>query len=186
MKLKATVLALGLMASGNVFAAPVQWAGNGNWYEYINTAVTAPDAFVAAQTSTFNGLQGYLATVTSAEENEFIANLANGQLAWLGGSDNDNPVNDWTWRNGPENGQAFTYTNWWTGEPNDCCGGENYVHINWGSLGFWNDHGGPGNAYQINGYVVEYSPVPVPAAAPMMLSGVAALYGLVRRKKASI
>lgn len=184
MNLKASALALGLLVSGGAFAAPVQWSGNGHWYEYIGDSVSATEAFANAQAMSYNGLQGYLVTITSAEENSFVASLANGNLAWLGGSDSGNAVNQWTWRNGPENGQAFTFSNWWSGEPNNCCGGEDYVHTNWGSLGFWNDHGAPANSGQRNGFVVEYSnPVPVPAAAPLMVSGIMGLLTLARRRK---
>lgn len=187
MKLKTPLLVLGLFASTGAFAAPIQWADNGHWYEYVSNQVTPQDAFALAQASVFNGMQGYLATITSGGENLFASsNVAQGALAWLGGSDDGNAVNNWTWRNGPEAGQAFTYSSWGSSEPNNCCGGENYVHTNWSGLGLWNDHGGPGNSYQVNGYIVEYSPVPLPSAAPFMLSGVAALMGLARRRKQAI
>lgn len=63
----------------------------------------------------------------------------------------------WTWRAGTEAGQGLGYTNWAPGEPNNCCGGENSAHLNWQSSGEWNDHGGPGNPGQLNGYVIEYA-----------------------------
>lgn len=189
---KKSILAavLGVLASSSAVAVPVQWvAGNGHWYEFVGTASTAQEAFAAAAAATFMGMPGYLATVTSADENTFVSsNVAGGALAWLGGSDAGAPVNVWTWRVGPEAGQAFTFTNWAGGEPNNCCGGEDYVHTNFGGLGRWNDHGAPGNAGQRNGFVIEYGPMPpppVPEPASLALLGLGlAGVGLVRRRRA--
>jgi hypothetical protein len=160
---------LSLTATSAAFAVPIQWAGNGHYYEYFAGPVTAQNAFALAQAMNFSGMQGYLATVTSASEDAFVsATVANGQLAWLGGSDAGFAVNDWHWINGPEAGQAFTYANWAPGEPNNCCNGEDFVHTNW-SNGQWNDHGGPGNFGQANGYVVEFSAPTANAPEPTTL-----------------
>lgn len=177
-------IALGACSATSAMAVPVH-AGNGHWYEYIATNVDWGTAFAAASASTYLGMQGYLATITSAAENAHIAStVTGGALAWIGGSDAGNPINFFTWRGGPEIGQAFTYTNWATGEPNNCCGGENYVHINFGGLGKWNDHGGPGNPGQINGYVVEYNGVPEPTTLALLLGGLA-IGGFARRGRAT-
>lgn len=190
MKLKTLVMAASLACATSAMAAPVQWTvgsgGNDHWYEFISTSVTWQNAFTAANAASYGGMNGYLATITSANENSFVAGVANGALAWLGGSDAGNAVNSWTWRNGPENGLAFTYTNWNGGEPNNCCGGEDYLHINWATYGGWNDHGGPGNAGHINGYVIEYSaPVPEPETYALLLAGLGLMASVARRRKAS-
>ena len=180
---------VGILASAGASAAPIQWVDNGHWYEYVNDQLTAQDAFAAAAARSFMGMSGYLATVTSADENRFVSSsVAQGLLAWLGGSDAGAPVNFWTWRVGPEAGQAFTFTSWNPGEPNNCCGGEDYVHTNFGGPGLWNDHGAPGNPSQRNGYVVEYServppPVPEPASLALLGLGLAGLGLGVRRRK---
>jgi len=92
----------------------------------------------------------------------------------------------WRWISGPETGQLLTYFNWNSGEPNDVNGGEDYLQTNLAALGRWNDHGGPGNASQQNGFVIEYAAaVPEPEAYAMLLAGLLAVGAAVRRKKAA-
>jgi hypothetical protein len=153
----------------------VQWTvgsgGNDHWYEFIATNLVAQDAFVAAGAATFMGMSGYLATVTSADENRFVsASVAQGALAWLGGSDSGSEGN-WVWMVGPEAGQAFSFAAWGGGEPNDVGGGEDFIHTNWCGTGCWNDHGGPGSGgSQANGYIIEYSAKPNNVPEPMTLA----------------
>src|SRR5690606_9786346 len=103
-------------------------------------------------------LQGYLVTVTSAEENAFVGSKIQGQ-GWMGAGDAaEDKV--WRWLTGPEAGTHFftqtghnpaganscgvggaavggEYVNWAAGEPNDwggaggtgCADGENYAHF---------------------------------------------------------
>ncbi len=185
LKKKLTVAAALLaMSAGTASAAPMQWTsasgGNDNWYELIivpgGMAWTA--AFVAATSSTFMGSSGYLATITSQGEQDFLNSLNPGNVnAWLGGTDL-NTEGTWEWATG----EAFSYTNWAPGEPNDFGGNEDYV-FGWWVGDQWND---VGNGYQAS-YVVEYdaavSAVPLPAGLPLVLGGLGILGFAARRRK---
>ncbi|MFC6876323.1 T9SS type B sorting domain-containing protein [Flavobacterium myungsuense] len=133
------------------------------------------DAKVAAAASTYYGLQGYLATITSDEEARFAGKQAAG-TGWIGGTDEENE-SVWKWATGPERGTIFWngYVNgttpnfafWNTNEPNQFGGiPENYAHITApgvGILGSWNDLPDAGESsgnYQPKGYIVEYGGMP--------------------------
>lgn len=191
MKLRTSFLTIALIYSTSVIAAPVQWGSTGHWYEFISTPAAQPEAFTLAQASTFDGMQGYLATITSAGENWFVSNdIAGGVQAWIGGSDAGDEGN-WTWRNGPEAGQAFTYTSWHIGQPDNCCP-EDYVETNWRGTGLWNDQWvHSGDFTVMHGYVIEYGDTPFPAIPEpetyaMLLTGLGLLGFMASRRKESI
>lgn len=176
----AGALALGASVAAN---AATQWTGpgaNGHYYELkqASSALTWTQARDAAAALTFGGSAGYLATVTSAGEQNFISSLNPSDYdAWLGGTDEASEGN-WTW----VTGESWTYSNWAGGEPNNCCGGEDYL-IGWWSGDAWNDLPNS-SVYNTPYYVVEYdpAPVPLPAGLPLVLAGLGAL-GVVGRIK---
>ncbi|MCB9233481.1 MAG: cadherin-like domain-containing protein [Bacteroidia bacterium] len=144
--------------------------GTGHFYEFVSSpAITWTAANADANTRTYQGLQGYLATITSSQENAFAAAKLQG-IGWIGASDAA-VEGTWQWVTGPEAGTTFwiggpggsavTYANWNTGEPNNS-GNEDYGHMilnpQIGIVGSWNDlpnFVGSG-AYTPQGYVVEY------------------------------
>ena len=146
----------------------------GHYYEYIpSIGIRWDQARTAAENRTFFGLQGYLATITSAEEAQLSGEQAAG-AGWIGGSDSQQE-GVWRWMTGPEAGDVFwnggfngttpTFAFWNTGEPNSA-GDEDYAHVtapNVGIPGSWNDlsiTGAPSGDFQPKGYVVEYGGTP--------------------------
>jgi hypothetical protein len=165
--------------AGNRFYNPL----TGHFYEYVNASIDWPDAKAEAASRSFFGRQGYLATITSQAENNFIWKIMNSD-AWFCASDEFNQINEavgsvlyadqseaeskYYWITGPEKGQQFSvnntpnvasfngrYQNWASGEPNNCCGGEHYAQIYSSGSGQWNDLF-PSNL----SYIVEYGDMP--------------------------
>ena len=151
-----------LLGSLAVLAQPVEF--DGRFYEVIVAeGISWDTANETANTMTFQGVQGHLATITSLEEDQFVeslrqqADLAKPEV-WVGGFQEDGaeePGGGWMWINGepiaPENTMS-PYTNWQNGEPNDL-GGEMHLGVGHQNIFGWNDERVLGN---IGGFVVEY------------------------------
>src|SRR5690606_11242474 len=83
--------------------------GNGHLYVYVAESVNWVDARDAASQSSKYGAQGYLATITSQEENDFIRDRLKSD-SWIGASDDEAygaSEGNWRWVTGPESGQQF-------------------------------------------------------------------------------
>ena len=137
---------------------------NGHYYEYVpSLGITWTSAKAAAALKTFYGLQGYLATLTAADEAQLAGKQAPG-TGWIGATD-EAVEGVWKWVTGPEAGTIMSYANWNTGEPNNA-GNEDYAHITAPGVGFpgsWNDlsnTGASSGSYQPKGYIVEYGGMP--------------------------
>ena len=123
---------------------------NGHFYRPISTGATYTNARTLSSQQTFKGQQGYLVTITSADEDAFIfANVPQSSI-WFALTDEVSEAR-WTIDAGPENGTLIKinngqlngnipgqYNNWAPGEPNNS-GNEDYAVTKWGGGSQWND-----------------------------------------------
>jgi len=193
--------ALGVVLLANparLSAAPIQWVaadgGNDHFYELINHGgfIDWSDARAAAEAA-----GGYLATITSSAENDFLTALSFSCSAgefdelrpcyresWIGLTD-EAVEGQFRWITG----EALSFTNWSFGEPNDdpAFEGEDYAILNPPPEpeGTWNDL--PNDPNRVEFYLVEYdqdpSEVPEPGTWLTLAVGLAALVRLRRRKE---
>lgn len=110
----------------NLYYNPI----NGHYYEYVSgtntyawSANPANNAFDLADARTLYGVRGYLATITSAQEQKFVLSNIAGNNIWIGGTDYFEHLNtvlgagtfanqaaaegQWHWVSGPEAGTRF-------------------------------------------------------------------------------
>ncbi len=156
--------------------------GKAHYYEYVRPSGNPSwaTALSSAASRSLYGMQGYLATITSQQENDFIKTklLSDG---WVGGSDDYQQVKaatgtnytnqsqtegKWYWITGPEKGTPIStgnnspvavngaYMNWASGEPNNS-GDEHSIQLYSSQNGKWNDLSGAATS-SVPGYVVEY------------------------------
>ena len=150
-----------------------------HYYEYVAGTILWSNSKTAAEAKSYFGRAGYLATMSSEAENNFIWKLMSSD-AWFGASDDYNYVNaalgtttytsqaaveqKWHWISGPEKGTQFSngstaltgqYAKWAGGEPNNA-GGEHYGQFYSSNSGQWNDL--PNT--NLGGYICEYGDMP--------------------------
>jgi hypothetical protein len=152
----------------------VQWTagngGNGHYYQ----AILRPGgiSWDAAQTNALNA-GGYLATITSSNENNFIFALirgtpdfwtpdsGGGDGPWVGGVKLSGPLSptNWTW----VTGEAFSYQNWAVGQPNNINGYQDHIQFySYSGLiaNTWNDAANILDEAYVPGYIIEYNSNP--------------------------
>ena len=134
------------------------WADNGHTYE----AWGATDGISATEAATFaTSRGGTLATLTSLDENSAIVTNLGGVMAFtsfIGGAqpvDETDPNASWSW----VTGEAWSFTNWTAGEPNDFYGSATEQFLEVYTDGTWNDIVEDGDGFN-NGLLVEVVPEP--------------------------
>ena len=103
----------------------------GKCYKYLPTKTNRNEGLRSCQSSHANPTTT-LASIPDKTTNNFLTTLTR-HNAWTGGFKNAYGVWGWT------DGSLWTFSNWKTGEPNNIGGNEDFVEINFGSTGLWND-----------------------------------------------
>ncbi|MEJ5296323.1 MAG: lectin-like protein [Fimbriimonadales bacterium] len=153
------VLLIGLLTLLASIAQPVYWEGNGHYYEIVlSSNIAWNNARIQAEQRTYQCRRGYLATITSQAEQDFIWNLLRANHScgsvssqfYLGGYEDPAGTGNWYWVTGEP--MAFTY--WQPGEPNNR-GYETVIALGLYCSGHWNNVP-PSGSWGARGYIVEY------------------------------
>ncbi len=164
--------------AGTVYYNPL----TSHFYEYVAGSTSWTNAYNVSTAKSYFGRAGYLATILSEAENNFIWKLMSSD-AWFGASDDYGYINTakgstvyanqaasegkWHWVTGPEKGQNFSngntpsttlvsgmYHKWAGGEPNGTS--EAFGQFYSSNNGQWNDLANS----TLGGYICEYGDMP--------------------------
>jgi len=147
---------------------PISSGGN----DHIYKAILLPNAITWDEANAAAKLEGgYLATITSAAENEFIFNLVSNDKRywhyeqwgntgpWMGGYRKSS--DEWGW----VTGEPFTYSNWFPGEPNNWGGVNDKIAFferghetssKWDDVSSTSAAENLGLFWKLNSYIVEF------------------------------
>ena len=145
----------------------VNVGGNGHYYEAIRSpgGITWSNASLIASSR-----GGYLATITSSNENAFVFGLVSQDTSfwyhspantwwgpWLGAiqpAGSPEPAGGWQWLTG----DPIAYSNWSPGQPNNSNGNENRIQFGGQTsiAGTWNDLSETNTTY-VRSFIIEYS-----------------------------
>jgi hypothetical protein len=126
-----------------------QWkkssGGNGHWYKGV--AITNGISWAEADRGA-RAHGGYLATITSEAENQFVFSIISSPECWRGGSGPvfggvqqkgaKEPDGGWAW----VTGESWSYANWFPGTPDNWWGGPDAPSPE-DRLHFYSGHHGP-------------------------------------------
>ena len=146
----------------------------GHFYRFIaRDGIHWDEARTQADNTYYYGLQGYLATIRSKDEQDFILTKTKG-TGWIGASDSEQE-GTWKWVCGPDADTVFwngtssgssvngEYSHWGAGEPNNL-NDEDYAHIMYSiNTGYWNDlpvQGSDSPGYIPQGFLIEFGGMP--------------------------
>ncbi len=111
---------------------------NGHFYVLSGTTLDWATTVANASETSYYGRKGYLSTITSSDENNFVWQMTTYTFNWLGASDNYTEINKLTgvttfanqnlsegnfyWLTGPESGTPFSTGDSWNSGPNSVSG----------------------------------------------------------------
>lgn len=177
MKIRNVVVVLATLmsvTSSAGWATPQYFPGTGHYYDVIAdfNGLSWSEARAAAEGQIWQGVHGYLACITSEEENLFAFNLTLPTGIWytstvweigpwLGGYQlpgSEEPAGGWVWLSD----EPWIYSCWFQGGPNN----NGYQGWNENCLGYWGYAGEPAPTWNdytdwrpvglVYGYVVEF------------------------------
>jgi len=158
--------------------------GSPHYYVWVpHASVYYETAYNNAKTYYFQGMRGYMPTITTLDENRLLTNIS-AQEGWSGGARTPDNTDDkrtitrptrnnstganYKWLCGPETGFFYhsgpTYSQggamggafaaWNNAEPNDSGSSENVMQVNYTAALLWNDYAPTNGA--IRGYFIEF------------------------------
>lgn len=175
-----TITIAGLLATATLGATATAgitytYYGSYGGHDYYTTDISLEyyDAREAAEQLGIQlGYESYLASITDQAESDWVQSISFDTM-WIGLNDLDMD-GEWTW----DSGEAFDWSDWAPGEPNENAGDENVVVMNWlndGEYG-WNDW------KDLNRFAPALIEVAVPAPGAIALLTLAGLAGRRRRR----